>query len=69
MKGYRRQRREELAFNMRDIMCDRCGRVLEGEAAFGVHADPDGCLPDGAYGQLVPISGGRWGLRYKHPRG
>ena len=67
MKGWRLKRREAVAGALRDLGCDRCGRVMEGEAAFTVHADDGRCLPDGACGQLVRLRDGRWGLAWRHP--
>jgi len=70
--GDRRKRREAadaaaraIAEAVRNIEC-RCGRILEGEAAYAIHTDA-GCDHPEAFGQLVRLPDGRFGQRYRHP--
>lgn len=72
MRGDRRKRREQaeaqagaVALALADVTC-RCGRVLEGQAAYAIHAD-SGCEHPEAFGQLVRLPDGRFGQRWKHP--
>jgi len=71
--GDRRKRREAagaeaaaVAAVLADVACPRCPAVLEGLAAWTIHADA-GCGHPEAFGQLVRLPDGRFGQRWRHP--
>jgi hypothetical protein len=73
MRGDRRKRREAItagsaaiAAVLADVACPRCPAVLQGRAAYTIHADA-GCEHPEAFGQLVRLPDGRYGQRYRHP--
>lgn len=55
--------REAIEEAMRPVGCRACGRTFGSNSAYITHfeaGEGSRCLPDGAYGQLVEVSGGVW---------
>lgn len=63
-----RGEREAIEAASAPVGCGHCGRTFANNAAHAIHRDARaGCLPDGAFGQLVLVDGAVWDEAWRHP--